>query len=402
MVSSTSGLKASMPLITSGIPSPDARAGSAAVPDYDTYGTLRVPQGRSDSPSLRVLPACESPAGTAAVPSGTRRPLWTLAAKYGVWNTPNNSVEVPAYQPDTMTPLIVNTASQQEEAPTWTESGIEATQLEVSYPSDELRKPIDPPAPSARVLGVIPMKGTKKLGPSVELPAGPTMMTPPPATLPPAASYSAPAATPGTLLMGSLRSMSPVPLPRSLETAIAPKPRTVDTAIAQRSVPIAMVPITPMVNTAPAYMVAASPTLLPPVAPREPEFEEPRTVQTVWDGHFDAFLRRDLARLLSDYDESSHIRLFNDADGTKIDCIGVSRIAQLYGELMAELLEKQPEASVVDVDELAGSVFFVWRCPVAGVLAATSTYIFAHTMKIWRQNMVLTKVPRNVSPRKAS
>jgi len=162
----------------------------------------------------------------------------------------------------------------------------------------------------------------------------------------------------------------------------------------------------PVMNTAPPYVLVPTPP--PPVAPpeaaapREPQFEEPPTVQTVWDGHFDAFLRRDLARLLADYDESSHIRLFNDADGTKIDCIGVSRIAQLYSELMAELLEKQPETSVVDVDELAGSVFFVWRCPVAGVLAATSTYIFAHTMKIWRQNMVLTKVPRSASPRKSS
>eukprot|EP00747_Dinoflagellata_sp_TGD_P186606 gnl/TRDRNA2_/TRDRNA2_43712_c0_seq2.p1 gnl/TRDRNA2_/TRDRNA2_43712_c0~~gnl/TRDRNA2_/TRDRNA2_43712_c0_seq2.p1 ORF type:complete len:231 (-),score=27.08 gnl/TRDRNA2_/TRDRNA2_43712_c0_seq2:85-777(-) len=120
----------------------------------------------------------------------------------------------------------------------------------------------------------------------------------------------------------------------------------------------------------------------------------PRSVKEAWDNYFEAFGRQDLNRLMANYDDTSHIRVFNNVDGAKSEFKGTDRIRQHYKSLFSELSDHSTlDAPVTDIDEEAGQVFLCWKCPGSGFLAATDTFIFSRNYKIWKQNTVLTKVP---------
>lgn len=124
----------------------------------------------------------------------------------------------------------------------------------------------------------------------------------------------------------------------------------------------------------------------------------PNTVAEAWSNHFEAFSKQDLMQIMDDYDENSHVRVYNNADGAKSEFSGTLRIQQMHQQMFNDLCDLSTlDAPVVDVDEDAGQVFFCWKCPGSGVLAATATYIFSVNYKIWKQNVVLTKVPRCAS-----
>mmetsp|Transcript_60405 Transcript_60405/g.144002 ORF Transcript_60405/g.144002 Transcript_60405/m.144002 type:complete len:569 (-) Transcript_60405:125-1831(-) len=124
----------------------------------------------------------------------------------------------------------------------------------------------------------------------------------------------------------------------------------------------------------------------------------PSPVREAWTAHFEAFGNRDVKSLMQSFDETSQVRLYNNTDGIKSEHIGLFQIAEMYEAMFAELDDLTSfEAPVTDVDEDAGQVFMVWRCPSSGYLTATATFIFARNLKIWKQNIVVTKVPRCVT-----
>eukprot|EP00401_Gymnodinium_catenatum_P043054 CAMPEP_0117573360 /NCGR_PEP_ID=MMETSP0784-20121206/60910_1 /TAXON_ID=39447 /ORGANISM="" /LENGTH=219 /DNA_ID=CAMNT_0005371915 /DNA_START=42 /DNA_END=701 /DNA_ORIENTATION=- len=126
-----------------------------------------------------------------------------------------------------------------------------------------------------------------------------------------------------------------------------------------------------------------------------PSHYKPQSVKEAWDNYFDAFSKRDVSRVIMDYDETSHVRVFNNTDGAKAEYCGTIRIHQMFQQLFAELEDLSTfDTPVVDIDEDAGQVFIVWKCPSSGYLAATETLIFSASFKIWKQNIVITKVPR--------
>lgn len=143
----------------------------------------------------------------------------------------------------------------------------------------------------------------------------------------------------------------------------------------------------------PMSMPVAS--LVPPPALTE----SVSTVKAAWEKYFNAFITKDVERVLACYDESSHVRSFNNIDAIKSDYVGLEGVRKLYQDLFNDLSIDVAdfstfEISVADIDEDAGQVFMAWRCPGSGILAATSTFIYARNLLIWKQNTVTSKVPR--------
>jgi len=137
---------------------------------------------------------------------------------------------------------------------------------------------------------------------------------------------------------------------------------------------------------------APKPTMKMYVAP--PDYA-PQSIKEAWENYFDAFTRQDLSCLMLDYDETSHVRLYNNTDGAKSEFTGTHRISLMFEQLFEELDDLSGlDAQVTDIDEDAGQVFVCWKCPSSGILAATETLIFSRNYKIWKQNIVHTKVPQ--------
>merc|ERR1711865_972306 len=108
------------------------------------------------------------------------------------------------------------------------------------------------------------------------------------------------------------------------------------------------------VMTAPASIVNATPA-----------------VKAVWDAFLSGFFLGDISQIAACYDESSHLRVYSSMEGTKADYYGSQSVAEFYRNLFADIPgQGQLEVQVADVDEDAGQVFFAWRCPSGGVLAA--------------------------------
>mmetsp|Transcript_141787 Transcript_141787/g.264231 ORF Transcript_141787/g.264231 Transcript_141787/m.264231 type:complete len:415 (+) Transcript_141787:57-1301(+) len=151
----------------------------------------------------------------------------------------------------------------------------------------------------------------------------------------------------------------------------------------------------PPKEAAPAPATAPTPTKQPEPAP-EPVADVPaaRTVEEVWESFWSVFIKKDVAGVLLHYDESSQVRWYNNADGKRMDCQGLTEIGKLYEELFPDLERETFEQNVADVDEDAGQVFLVFKCPGTGMLTFTSTFIYARNFKIWKQNIVVTKVSR--------
>eukprot|EP00927_Polykrikos_kofoidii_P069504 TRINITY_DN65014_c0_g1_i1.p1 TRINITY_DN65014_c0_g1~~TRINITY_DN65014_c0_g1_i1.p1 ORF type:complete len:312 (+),score=32.26 TRINITY_DN65014_c0_g1_i1:102-938(+) len=148
----------------------------------------------------------------------------------------------------------------------------------------------------------------------------------------------------------------------------------------------------PLVPCSRGTSVAEAPPTLQVYA--APANYKPQSVREAWDNHYDAFSKRDVSRIVMDYDETSHVRVFNNADGAKSEYSGTVRVHQLFSEMFSDLSDLSTlDIPVVDIDEDAGQVLIVWKCPSSGYLAATETLIFSRTFKIWKQNIVITKVP---------
>lgn len=129
----------------------------------------------------------------------------------------------------------------------------------------------------------------------------------------------------------------------------------------------------------------AARTAAPPVA---------QDVGSVLEQYLLAFVAQDVGRISDFFDESAHVRVFNDATGVKEEFAGPAQISSFYAQLFKDLHDLSTfNTQVVDVDEDAGQVLMVWKCPSSGILAATSTLIYDRNFKIWKQNTVHTRMP---------
>lgn len=118
----------------------------------------------------------------------------------------------------------------------------------------------------------------------------------------------------------------------------------------------------------------------------------PGSVQAAWDNHFKAFGDQDLDKIMLDYDETSVARVYNNADGKKVEFTGLTAIRGMFEQLFKDLPDlKTLEAPIIDVDAAGNQVFLVWKCPGCGFDTATDTFIFGPDFKIKRQNIVITK-----------
>lgn len=118
------------------------------------------------------------------------------------------------------------------------------------------------------------------------------------------------------------------------------------------------------------------------------------TVGAVWYRYYEAFTSKNLAKVMACYDESSHVRLFNNLDGKKGDFKGLMQVQRMYEEMFSHLTDLSTfQAPVIDIDEDAGQVFLCWKCSSSGYLSATSTFLYSRNYMIWKQNIVVTKVP---------
>eukprot|EP00930_Biecheleria_cincta_P008114 TRINITY_DN109474_c0_g1_i1.p1 TRINITY_DN109474_c0_g1~~TRINITY_DN109474_c0_g1_i1.p1 ORF type:complete len:192 (+),score=37.85 TRINITY_DN109474_c0_g1_i1:88-663(+) len=121
----------------------------------------------------------------------------------------------------------------------------------------------------------------------------------------------------------------------------------------------------------------------------------PASVSEAWQNHFDAFGEQDLDKIMLDYDETSTVTLYNNADGSKVVYKGTDHIRHMFTELFDGLSDLSTlEAPVSDVYEMSGGggqVFLVWKCPGCGFDTATDTFIFGPDKKIKFQNIVVTE-----------
>merc|ERR1712014_558199 len=116
-----------------------------------------------------------------------------------------------------------------------------------------------------------------------------------------------------------------------------------------------------------------------------PPHYTPQSVADAWDNYFDAFQKRDLSRIMMDYDETSHVRVYSNTDGVKNEYSGTAQIHQMFQQFFGEFVDLSTfSAPVVDIDEDAGQVFIVWKCPSSGILAANETLIYSSSFKIWK------------------
>eukprot|EP00401_Gymnodinium_catenatum_P069174 CAMPEP_0117457316 /NCGR_PEP_ID=MMETSP0784-20121206/332_1 /TAXON_ID=39447 /ORGANISM="" /LENGTH=175 /DNA_ID=CAMNT_0005250759 /DNA_START=114 /DNA_END=641 /DNA_ORIENTATION=- len=121
----------------------------------------------------------------------------------------------------------------------------------------------------------------------------------------------------------------------------------------------------------------------------------PASVADAWQNHFEAFGAQDVEKIMLDYDDTSRVTVYNNADGSKSVFTGVAEIKRMFEGLFADLSDLATlEAPVIDVDEVqehGGQVFLVWKCPGCGYDTATDTFIFGADKKIKFQNIVVTK-----------
>eukprot|EP00441_Pelagodinium_beii_P014500 CAMPEP_0197659268 /NCGR_PEP_ID=MMETSP1338-20131121/46950_1 /TAXON_ID=43686 ORGANISM="Pelagodinium beii, Strain RCC1491" /NCGR_SAMPLE_ID=MMETSP1338 /ASSEMBLY_ACC=CAM_ASM_000754 /LENGTH=180 /DNA_ID=CAMNT_0043236113 /DNA_START=60 /DNA_END=602 /DNA_ORIENTATION=+ len=121
----------------------------------------------------------------------------------------------------------------------------------------------------------------------------------------------------------------------------------------------------------------------------------PASVSAAWQNHFDAFGDQDVDKIMQDYDETSRVTVYNNADGSKVVYKGLAEVKHFFEELFDGLSDLSTlEAPVIDVDEMSGGggqVFLVWKCPGCGFDTATDTFIFGPDKKIKFQNIVVTE-----------
>lgn len=118
----------------------------------------------------------------------------------------------------------------------------------------------------------------------------------------------------------------------------------------------------------------------------------PKTLQDAWDNHFAAFGAQDVDKILLDYDDNSVARVHNNVTQETTHFKGIDGIREMFVGLFKDLSDLSTLAApVVDVEEDAGQVFLVWKCPGVGFETATDTFIFGKDYKIKRQNIVVTK-----------
>jgi len=119
---------------------------------------------------------------------------------------------------------------------------------------------------------------------------------------------------------------------------------------------------------------------------------KPKSVQEAWDNHFAAFGAQDVDKILLDYDDNSVARVYNNVTQETTYFKGTDKIREMFVGLFGDLSDLSTLAApVVDVEEDAGQVFLVWKCPGVGFETATDTFIFGKDYKIKRQNIVVTK-----------
>lgn len=169
---------------------------------------------------------------------------------------------------------------------------------------------------------------------------------------------------------------------------------------------VTAVQVSPPVTVAPAVQVSpAAPVLLQPQPAAHTEAVT--TVKAAWEKYFGAFITKDVSQAVACYDETSHVRTFNNISGAKNEYIGLDSVRRMYEDLFNDLAIDLTdfstfEVNVADVDEDAGQVFMAWSCPGSGILAATSTFIYARNFKIWKQNTVMSKTVRPGQPSAAA
>merc|ERR1719382_552674 len=121
----------------------------------------------------------------------------------------------------------------------------------------------------------------------------------------------------------------------------------------------------------------------------------PTSVQAAWDNHFSAFGKQDLDKIMLDYDETSVVRVWDNSMGQKTEYRGMAQVREMFSCLFADLSDLSTlKAPVVEVEEDMRHVFLVGECPGCGYNTATDTFLFGPDLKIKRQNIVITKVPK--------
>merc|ERR1712194_515766 len=129
---------------------------------------------------------------------------------------------------------------------------------------------------------------------------------------------------------------------------------------------------------------------------------EPASVADAWANHLDAFNEQDLQKIMLDYDETSRVTIYNNADGSKVVYKGLAEIQHMFEELFDGLSDLSTlEAPVIAVDDLyggGGTVFLVWKCPGCGFETAADTFIFGPDKKVKIQNIVVTEYMVNRNP----
>merc|ERR1711966_258133 len=121
----------------------------------------------------------------------------------------------------------------------------------------------------------------------------------------------------------------------------------------------------------------------------------PASVADAWANHLDAFEHQDIEKIMLDYDETSRVTIYNNADGSKMVYKGLAQVQGMFEELFDGLSDPSTlEAPVIDVDDIfggGGTVFLVWKCPGCGFETATDTFIFGPDKKVKIQNLVVTE-----------
>lgn len=112
----------------------------------------------------------------------------------------------------------------------------------------------------------------------------------------------------------------------------------------------------------------------------------PANTAAAWDNHFSAFGAQNVDQIMLDYDENSHVRLFNFDDGSLVEFKGTTAIRELFTGLFTTLSDLSSLAAPV-LEQTDGMVFLVWECPDMGIVWATDTFIFNDNHKITYQNI---------------
>jgi hypothetical protein len=114
-------------------------------------------------------------------------------------------------------------------------------------------------------------------------------------------------------------------------------------------------------------------------------------VQPAWDNHFAAFGSQDVSKVLLDYCEQSKIIVYNWHDDTETEFNGIAGAKECFTGLFAALPDLSGLAAPeIHVEEgTPKSVFLIWRCPSAGFVHCTDTFLFDDAGKIVRQTVCI-------------